>query len=103
MFAIVLVALGFVIAVLLIGTPVALIVRGLHGGFSWVAQLRGDASPFGEALVAVSSIAGGVILTAVFVRLLDGLIDWRWKFRARVISARTTRTSIDHHDIAEAV
>ncbi len=34
-----LVALGFALAILLIGAPIALIVRGLHEGFSWLAAL----------------------------------------------------------------
>jgi hypothetical protein len=34
-----LVALGFALAILLIGTPVALIVRGLQEGLSWLARL----------------------------------------------------------------
>ena len=67
-----LVALGFALAILLIGTPLALLVRGEHEGLSWLVRLRGETSALMEAFVSVSSVLGTVILVAVFIRLLVG-------------------------------
>jgi hypothetical protein len=88
-------AVGFALAILLLGTPLALFVRGLHEGLSWVAGLRGDTSPLVEAVVSVSSIAGGLVLAVVFARLLVGFFEWRRTFRARVSSGSTPTTRLD--------
>ena len=76
-----LVVLGLAIAILVVGTPLALIVRGAHEGLSWLGGLTGDSSAMVEALVSVSSLAGGVILTALFIRLLVEFLHWRRRFR----------------------
>src|SRR5689334_8890824 len=39
-----LVAVGFAVAILLIGTPLALFVRGLHEGLSWLVGLGSQTS-----------------------------------------------------------
>ena len=78
-----LVVLGFALAILLIGTPLALLARGVHEGLSWLVALRGETSALMEAFVSVSSVLGTVILVAVFVRLLVGFFNWRRRFRAR--------------------
>jgi len=84
-----LVVLGFALAILLIGTPLALLARGVHEGLSWLVTLRGETSALVEALVSVSSFVGTLILVAIFVRLLVGFFDWRRRFRARVSSGGT--------------
>src|SRR3954453_13015541 len=53
-------ALVFAFAILLIGIPIALIVRGLHEGLSWLVRLGSEMSGLTEPLVAVSSVAGGL-------------------------------------------
>ena len=77
-----LVVLGFALAILLIGTPLALLARGVHEGLSWLVAFRGETSALMDALVSVSGLLGTVILVAVFVRLLVGFFDWRRRFRA---------------------
>jgi len=76
-----LVALAFVCAILLIGIPIALIVRGLHEGLSWVVRLGGDMSALVQALVFVSIVAGGLVIAAVFTRLLVRFFHWRRTFQ----------------------
>jgi hypothetical protein len=83
-----LVALAFAFAILLIGTPIALIVRGLHDTFSWLVRVGGDMTAPVEALVSVASVGGGLILTAVLVRLLVGVFHWRRS--VRVLTWRQT-------------
>lgn len=77
-----LVALGFALAILLIGTPLALLARGVYEGLSWLVGLRGETSALMEAFVSVSSAVGSVILVAVIVRLLVGFFNWRHRCRA---------------------
>lgn len=81
-----LVVLGFALAILLIGTPLALLARGVHEGMSWLVALRGDTSALTGAFVSVSSVIGAVILVAVLVRIVVGFFTWRRRFRARVIT-----------------
>jgi hypothetical protein len=57
-----LVSIGFGFVILVIGTPIALIVRGLHETLSWLARFSGNPSAMAGALVSVSSVA---IVTAV--------------------------------------
>jgi hypothetical protein len=97
-----LVVLGFAFAILLIGLPIALIVRALHEGVSWLAEFRGDVSAVVEALVSISTVAGGLILGAVFVRLLVGFFNWRRTARARGFSGVTPDTQMDGQGIARA-
>ncbi|HEY7170580.1 MAG TPA: hypothetical protein VH417_07015 [Vicinamibacterales bacterium] len=78
---------GFAAAILLIGTPLALLVRGLYEGLSWLVGRGGETSALVDAFVSLFSIGGGVVLLAVFVRLLVGFFDWRRRFRARVSDA----------------
>ena len=97
-----LVALGFALAILLIGTPLALLARGVHEGLSWLVRLRGETSALMEALVTVSSVLGTVILVAVFVRLLVGFSNWRRRFRARGRSGRAANARSNPHKTARA-
>jgi hypothetical protein len=97
-----LVALGFGLAILLIGTPLALLARGVHEGLSWLVRLRGETSALMDAFVSVSSVVGTVILIAVFVRLVVGFLNWRRRCRARVSSGRTANTRLNRHEIAGA-
>jgi hypothetical protein len=78
-------AVGFALAILLIGTPVALVVRGVHESLSWLVRLRGEVSPLEEAIVAASSVAAAIVLVVVFARGMSQFFDWRRKFRARMI------------------
>ena len=97
-----LVALGFALAILLIGTPLALLARGVYEGLSWLVALRGETSALMEALVSVSSFLGTVILVALFVRLLVGFFDWRRRFRARGSSGRPANMRLNPGEIAGA-
>jgi hypothetical protein len=81
-----LVALAFAGAILLIGMPIALLVRGLHEGLSWLVGLGGHMSALVQALVSVSSVVGGLVIAAVFATLLVRFFRWRHTFRAHVIS-----------------
>jgi hypothetical protein len=93
-------ALAFVLAILLIGTPIALIVRGLHETLSWLVRLRGEMTTLVEALVSVGSVGGGLVLTAVLIRLLVGFFQWRHRFRARAIGDATPRTPLRRQEVA---
>jgi hypothetical protein len=95
-------ALGFVVAILLIGTPVALIVRGLYEGLSRLARGGGDISALADALVSVASVAGGVVLAGVFVRLLVAFFDWRRRFRTRLLNRVAADTRRDREEMARA-
>lgn len=72
-----LVVLAFAFAILLIGIPIALIVRGLYEGLSWLVRLSGDTSAPVQALVWVSSVAGGLAIAAILARLLVRFFHWR--------------------------
>jgi hypothetical protein len=67
------VAIGFVVAMLLIGALLALVVRGVHEGLSWLVRSGGGASALWEAIAATASVVAGFALLAVFVRLVVGL------------------------------
>ena len=97
-----LVVLGFALAILLIGTPLALLARGVHEGLSWLVALRGETSALTEAFVSVSSVVGTVILVAVLVRLLIGFFNWRRRSRARGITGHFAKTRLNPHEIAGA-
>jgi hypothetical protein len=75
-----LVALAFGCAILLIGMPIALIVRGVHEGLSWLVGRGGDMSALAQALVSFSSVAGGIVITAALARLLVRGFHWRRRF-----------------------
>jgi hypothetical protein len=87
-----LVAVAFACVILLIGTPVALIVRGLHEALSWVVRSAGVMSVLADALVSVSSVAGGLVIAVVFVRLLVRTLRRRRTSHASVISSEAPRT-----------
>jgi F0F1-type ATP synthase membrane subunit a len=87
-----LVALAFACAILLIGMPIAIIVRGLHEALSWTVARQGNMSALVQAFVSVSSVTGGFVITAVLARLLVRLFHWRNTFRTRVISSETPHT-----------
>ena len=76
-----LLALAFGFAILLIGVPLALSVRGVHESLSWLARLGGEMSPVVQTLVSVASVGGGIIVTAVFTRGLVGFFRWRRALR----------------------
>jgi len=97
-----LVAVGFGLAILLIGTPLALLARGVHDGLSWLVGLGSETSGLMAAFVSVSSVLGSVILVVAFVRLLVAFFSWRRRLRGRVSRAETANTRPDCHDIAEA-
>jgi hypothetical protein len=97
-----LVVLGFGLAILLIGTPLALLTRGIYEGLSWLVELRGETSALMEAFVSVSSVVGTVIVIAVFVRLLVAFFERRRRFRGRGSSGRAAKTRLNAHEIAEA-
>jgi hypothetical protein len=97
-----LVAFAFAFAILLIGMPVVLIIRGLHEGLSWLVRSGGEMSALVEALVSVSSVAGGLVLAAVFGGLLVRLFRSRRTFRARVISGGIPRAHAGRQAIGSA-
>ena len=70
-----LVALAFACAILLIGMPLALIVRGLHEALSWLVARQGDMSALVQAFVSVSSVTGGIVITAVLAKLLVRILS----------------------------
>jgi hypothetical protein len=76
-----LVALAFGFAVFLIGLPLALGVRVVHEGLSWLARLGGETGPVAEALVSIASVVGGIMLTVVFARALIAFFRWRGALR----------------------
>jgi hypothetical protein len=86
-----LIAFAFAFAILLLGMPVVLIIRSLHDGLSWLVPLSGETSTLVEALVSVSSVAGGLTLAVVLGGLLVRLLRSRRTFRARVISREMPR------------
>ena len=61
---------GVPVVVLLVATPVALLVRTLHGSLSWLTRFPGMTGPFVEASIAVASSLGGILLFVLFTRLL---------------------------------
>lgn len=95
--------LGLPVAVLLIGTPIALLVRTLYEGLSWLTRSGNMTGPFIEAVVAVASAAGGVFLFALSARFFVGLF---WQRRARRHgmkgSDKATQKSLGHR-LAEAI
>jgi hypothetical protein len=97
-----LVVLGFALAILLIGTPLALLARGVHEGLSWLVALRGEASALMEAFVSVSTVLVTVTLVAVFVRLLVAFFNWRRRFRTGRSSGGGAKTRLNPHEMAEA-
>jgi hypothetical protein len=95
--------LGFSGAVLLIGTPIALLVRALHEGLSWLTRFGDMTSPFIEALVAVASSLGGVVLFALAVRFVLGRFRQRRASRHRMKSSDRTSEKALGHQLAEAI
>lgn len=82
------VALGFALAILAIGTPIVLLVRGLHDGVSWLVRLPAETSALVDAIIPVSSVVGSLVVATVFVRLLVGFFNWRRRLRGRVVGGR---------------
>jgi len=74
----------------------------LHEGLSWLARSVGDPTPLVEALVSISSVAGGVILTAVFIRLLVRFFQWRRRFRIDVMTGSAANARRDQREVAQA-
>ena len=95
-----LVALGFAVTILFIGMPLALFVGGLHEGLSGLVRLRGDTSALAESLVSIASVAGGLVLTGVFVRRLVGFFNSLRRFRARVSNESRGTFSFSILDLA---
>jgi len=71
------VVLGFAFVIVVIGTPIALIVGGLHEGLSWLARVSGDPSAMMTALVPIASVAAGVIVVAALIRAVAAFFLWR--------------------------
>ena len=97
-----LVALGFALAILLIGTPLALWARcGVRR-----SVLAGPVATREHRLLSKLSFSfqrpRTVILVAVFIRLLVGFFNWRRRGRARESSGRTANTWLNHHEISRA-
>jgi hypothetical protein len=82
-----LVAVAFALAILVIGTPIALLVRGLHDSLSWFVGLGGEMAATERMLVSVVSTVGGIAVTAVFARAIVVFFHWRRTVRDRVTSA----------------
>src|SRR5438128_2076198 len=80
-------ALAFALAILVIGTPIALLVRALHDSLSWLVGLRGDMAAMERMLVSVASTVGAIALTAVCTRAIVVFFHWRRTVRERVTSA----------------
>jgi hypothetical protein len=78
-----LVVIGFAFAILLIGTPFALLVSGVHEGLTWLVGARGNVSDLVDALVSVSAVAVAATLAVVLVKLLVGFIRAAIKLSAR--------------------
>ena len=95
-------AVAFAFAILLIGIPIALIVRGLHAGLSWFVRLAGEVPALVEALVSVSSTVAGLVTALVVAALLVRFFHWRDTFRARVISGETPHTDVGRQQIGRA-
>ena len=95
-------AVAFAFAILLIGIPIALIVRGLHEGLSWVVRLGGEMSGLVEALVSVSSTVGGLLIALAVAALLVRFFHWRDTFRPRVISGDPTHADVGRQEIGRA-
>jgi hypothetical protein len=70
------VMLAFVFAILLVGLPIAMSVRAVHEGLSWLARRGGEMGAATEVLVSGASVVGGIIATAAFARVLVGLFRW---------------------------
>lgn len=79
-------AVGFPVAVLLIGTPIALLVRILQEALSWLTRSGGITGPFIEAFIALASSVGGVVLFALSARLLLTFFRQRRKNQYRRVS-----------------
>ena len=95
-------AVAFAFAIWLIGIPIALIVRGLHAGLSWLVRLAGEVPALVEALVSVSSTVAGLVTALVVAALLVRFFHWRDTFRARVISGETPHTDVGRQQIGRA-
>ncbi len=96
-------ALGFSVAVLLIGTPIALLVRGLHEGLSWLTRLGDMTGPLIEALVAVASSLGGVLLFALSVRFLLKSTRTAKPFRGAVGKNLKLEIAVPRQDVTLSV
>lgn len=96
-------AFGFALAILAVGMPIVLSIRGLYEGLSWLARFVGGSSVFVDALVSVSSVAGGVILTVVFIKLLVRFFHWRHRFRTVVMTGHAVTARVGQREIAQAV
>ena len=93
-------AVGFALAILLVGAPFALLVRGVHESLSWLVRLRGDVSPLGEAIVAASSVAAAIVLVVAFARGVSKFLNWRREFRARMIGELDRSAAPELEEIA---
>ena len=76
-----LVVLGFALSMVLVGTPLALLARGVHAGLSWLVRLTGEPSTLIEAFVSLATAVGSVILVGGLIRLLVGFVRWRSNVR----------------------
>ena len=95
-------AVAFAFAILLIGIPLALIVRGLHAGLSWLVRPAGEVPALVEALVSVSSAAGGLVIGLAVAVLIVRLCHWRHTSRALMTTGETSHSKIGRQGIGRA-
>jgi hypothetical protein len=96
-------ALGLPVAVLLIGTLIALLVRTLHEGLSWLTRSGDVTGPFIEGLVAVASAVGGVLLFALSAQFFVRLFWQRRAGRDGMKSSDSTSEKLLSRHLAEAI
>lgn len=76
-----LVVLGFGLAILLIGTPIALVVRALYEGLLWLAGAPGSISNVAAAFVLIAAVL--ILLVTFFGRRRRGRARVSWPTRRR--------------------
>jgi hypothetical protein len=94
--------LAFAFAILLIGIPVALIVRGVHEGVGWLARIGGEMSALVEALVSVFGLAGGLVTALLVAVLVVRFSHWLGTLRVRAISGEALYTEGRRPEIRKA-
>jgi membrane protein implicated in regulation of membrane protease activity len=82
-------SLGFGLAVILIGSPLAISMWLAHEAVAAIARTGGDAPLLGEAFAWIVSTAAGLLLTALFARVF-------FQFVRRLVSR--DRKHIQRHD-----
>ena len=86
-----LVSVGFGLAVLLIGWPLAASLWLAHEGVAWIARVNGQTHPLSEVLVSIVSTVAGLLLTAFLARMLFESVRRRIQRDRRVGAVRRRR------------